>query len=110
MRAGILSDQERPTFASASLRAYSIIVDDNHPSCGKGDTADESCAVGDTGMPANLVPRALVRAAMSSETAYDMEPAESMVKLLNRLQHEDKLFVIWHSEEYRQRSGKPLHQ
>lgn len=52
--------------------------------------ADESHTDGDTGIPDILVSWLVVRAAMSTETAYSTTPAESMTVLVRVLQSKDK--------------------
>ena len=52
--------------------------------------ADESHADGDTGIPDILVSQLMVRAAMSTKTAYTSTPAEPMTELLQVIQNRDK--------------------
>lgn len=68
-----------------------MIVDHmNIDTCGILETSvDESCADGGTGIPVTPVPRIMVRAAMTSETAYSESPTESMAELLRRCQLKD---------------------
>ena len=67
------------------------------PTCAHNNTcadeckaADEGHADGDTGIPDILVSRLMVRAAMSTETAYTSAPAEPMAELLRVIQNKNK--------------------
>jgi hypothetical protein len=98
LRLGPFNDGEQITHpklqtAMQELKAHgkealSLVNIDTHSYELRNALIDESSTAGDTGILENLMPRLLVRAAITGETAYTDLP-ESMEELIKRIQQRD---------------------